>query len=40
MLRGTIVGIREGREMLWKIFCDLEPEGKYFGNQNEEENIL
>jgi hypothetical protein len=36
MLRGTAVGIREGREMLWKIFCDLELEGKYFGNEEWE----
>jgi len=40
MLRGTAVGIRGGREMLWKIFCDLELEGKYFMILCWKENIL
>ena len=40
VLRGTTVGIRGRKQTLWKIFCDLGLEGKYFGNQSEEENIL
>jgi hypothetical protein len=33
MLWGSTMGIRGGREMLWRIFCDLELEGKYFENR-------
>jgi len=40
MLRGNTVGIGGVRERFWKIFWDLELEGKYFGNQAWEGKYL
>jgi hypothetical protein len=35
-VKGKCCSDQRGREMLWGIFCDLEMEGSYVGNQEWE----